>query len=70
MLKKSYEDGMKYYGDLKKEGKLTDMTMAEFADYYRQKRPTPSLSVLCGEIFCTVPTSSCSGTVIPSCVPA
>jgi PncC family amidohydrolase len=37
LLKKSYEDGMKYYGDLKKEGKLTDMTMAEFADYYRQK---------------------------------
>ena len=38
LLKKSYEDGMKYYGDLKKEGKLTDMTMAEFADYYRQKK--------------------------------
>lgn len=38
LLKKSYEDGMKYYGDLKKAGKLDDMTMAEFADYYRQKK--------------------------------
>ena len=35
---KSYEDGMAYYGQLKKEGKLDDMTMAEFADYYRQKK--------------------------------
>jgi hypothetical protein len=26
---------MKYYGKLKKEGKLVDMTMSEFADYYR-----------------------------------
>ena len=38
LLKKSYEDGMKYYGDLKKAGKLDDMTMAEFADYYRTKK--------------------------------
>ena len=38
LLKKSYEDGMAYYGQLKKEGKLIDMTMAEFADYYRQKK--------------------------------
>ncbi|MBR1471267.1 MAG: hypothetical protein IJ600_06455 [Lachnospiraceae bacterium] len=38
LLKKSYEDGMRYYGELKKEGKLQDMTMAEFADYYRQKK--------------------------------
>lgn len=38
LLKKSYEDGMAYYGKLKKEGKLTDMTMAEFADYYREKK--------------------------------
>lgn len=38
LLKKSYEDGMAYYGKLKKEGKLIDMTMAEFADYYRQKK--------------------------------
>ncbi len=35
LLKKSYEDGMAYYGKLKKEGKCNDMTMAEFADYYR-----------------------------------
>lgn len=35
LLAQSYEDGMKYYGDLKKAGELTDMTMSEFADYYR-----------------------------------
>ncbi|MCD8334430.1 MAG: hypothetical protein LUC35_03575 [Clostridiales bacterium] len=38
LLKKSYEDGCAYYGQLKKEGKLVDMTMSEFADYYRQKK--------------------------------
>jgi hypothetical protein len=38
LLAKSYEDGMAYYGQLKKEGKLVDMTMAEFADYYREKK--------------------------------
>ncbi len=38
LLKKSYEDGMAYYGKLKKEGKLTDMTMSEFADYFRSKK--------------------------------
>jgi len=38
LLKKSYEDGMAYYGQLKKEGKLDDMTMAEFADYFREKK--------------------------------
>ena len=38
LLKKSYEDGCAYYGELKKQGRLTDMTMAEFADYYRQKK--------------------------------
>ena len=38
LLLKSYEDGCAYYGKLKKEGKLTDMTMAEFADYYRNKK--------------------------------
>ena len=38
LLKKSYDDGMAYYGQLKQEGKLTDMTMAEFADYYRAKK--------------------------------
>jgi len=38
LLKQSYEDGMAYYGKLKKEGRLTDMTMEEFADFYRQKK--------------------------------
>ena len=38
LLKKSYEDGCAYYGKLKKEGKLLDMTMSGFADYYRQKK--------------------------------
>ena len=38
LLRKSYEDGMAYYGKLKKEGKLKDLTMAEFADYYRAKK--------------------------------
>ncbi len=38
LLYKSYSDGCKYYGDLKKEGKLVDMTMSEFADYYREKK--------------------------------
>jgi len=39
LLANSYDDGMKYYGKLKAEGKLIDMTMAEFADFYRQKHP-------------------------------
>lgn len=38
LLEKSYSDGCKYYGQLKREGKLIDMTMSEFADYYRQKK--------------------------------
>ena len=38
LLLKSYENGCAYYGKLKKEGKLVDMTMAEFADYYREKK--------------------------------
>lgn len=38
LLKKSYEEGMGYYGQLKKEGKLVDMTMAEFADFYRANK--------------------------------
>ncbi len=37
-LLKSYEDGMAYYGQLKKEGKAVDLTMSEFADAYRQDR--------------------------------
>lgn len=39
LLAKSYDDGMKYYGQLKAQGKLVDMTMAEFADFYRQRHP-------------------------------
>lgn len=35
LLLKSYEDGMAYYGKLKKEGQLEDFTMSEFADHYR-----------------------------------
>jgi hypothetical protein len=42
LLKQSYEDGMAYYGLLKKQGKLKDMTMAEFARYYRKKHPSYS----------------------------
>ena len=38
LLYKSYEDGCAYYGKLKAEGKLVDMTMSEFADYYRKKK--------------------------------
>lgn len=38
LLKQSYFDGCAYYGNLKKEGKLIDMTMSEFADYYRSKK--------------------------------
>ena len=39
LLKKSYLDGMAYYGKLKKEGKLIDQTMSEFADTYRRLHP-------------------------------
>ncbi len=35
LLEKSYSDGMAYYGKLKKQGLCEDMTMAEFAQYYR-----------------------------------
>ena len=38
LLYKAYEDGCAYYGKLKQEGKLQDMTMAEFAAYYRQRK--------------------------------
>ena len=38
LLLKSYDDGCRYYGKLKAEGKLVDMTMAEFADYYRSRK--------------------------------
>ncbi|MCR5468569.1 MAG: hypothetical protein K6F37_06380 [Lachnospiraceae bacterium] len=38
LLYKSYSEGCKYYGDLKKQGKLVDMTMSEFASFYREKK--------------------------------
>jgi hypothetical protein len=36
LLKKSYTDGLDYYAKLKKKGELVDMTMSEFAEYYRK----------------------------------
>ncbi|MFZ2095936.1 MAG: hypothetical protein WAV05_04785 [Anaerolineales bacterium] len=39
LLLKSYKDGMAYYGALKKQGKLQDLTMSEFADIFRENRP-------------------------------
>ena len=39
LLAKSYEDGMKYYGLLKQKGELIDMTMSEFATFYRDIHP-------------------------------
>ena len=38
LLLKSYQDGMAYYGELKKQGQLQDLTMSEFADVYRGNR--------------------------------
>ena len=38
LLVKSYEDAMAYYGQLKRQGKLLDMTMSEFADWFRANR--------------------------------
>lgn len=38
LLLQSYEDAMKYYGDLKKQGLLEDQTMEEFARFYRQHK--------------------------------
>ena len=37
-LLKSYEDGMAYYGQLKRDGQAVDLTMSEFADAYRTGR--------------------------------
>ncbi len=39
ILKKSYEDFLSYYGKLKKDGKMEDMTMTEFADWFRENQP-------------------------------
>lgn len=38
LLLKSYQDGMAYYGELKRQGELEDLTMSEFADIYSQGR--------------------------------
>jgi len=38
VLKKSYEDFLGYYGELKKAGKVEDMTMTEFSDWYRHNK--------------------------------
>ena len=38
LLVKSYEDGMAYYAELKKKGELEDMTMSEFAKFYRENK--------------------------------
>ncbi|MBQ9457130.1 MAG: hypothetical protein IJU64_01285 [Bacilli bacterium] len=48
LLKKSYEDALTYYGKLKKEGKLIDMTMEEYAAHYRKEHPdykTPEVAL-------------------------
>jgi len=38
ILKKSYEDFLAYYGELKREGKIVDMTMTEFGEWYRENK--------------------------------
>ncbi|HEY8462700.1 MAG TPA: hypothetical protein VIM29_01505 [Bacillota bacterium] len=54
LLEKSYSDCMAYYGELKKNGQAEDLTMAEFADWFRENRsytqPTCALwkDILCG----------------------
>ncbi|MCX7709883.1 MAG: hypothetical protein N2484_08520 [Clostridia bacterium] len=35
LLVKSYRDGMAYYAELRDKGEIEDMTMTEFADWYR-----------------------------------
>jgi len=39
LLKKSYKDFIAYYGKLKRENKVEDMTMSEFADWFRKHQP-------------------------------
>jgi hypothetical protein len=54
LVRKSYEDGMSYYGQLKRKGELHDVTMSEFADVYRKRKtymePECTLwrDILCG----------------------
>ena len=70
LLVKSYEDAMAYYGQLKRQGKLLDMTMAEFADWFRANRGYEQRSAPCGRISSTAPKSSTSGTATPICAAA
>ena len=46
LLRKSYEDFLGYYGKLKKEGNAEDMTMTEFATWFRRNQPRSG--PLCG----------------------
>jgi hypothetical protein len=39
LLVKSYRDGMAYYAQLRDKGEIEDMTMAEFADWFRANKP-------------------------------
>lgn len=38
LLVKSYEDCMAYYAELKSQGKLVDMTMSEYAEFFRKNK--------------------------------
>ena len=38
LLLKSYQDGMAYYAQLKNESKIEDMTMTEFAQWFRENK--------------------------------
>lgn len=38
LLEKSYSDCMAYYGELKKNGQVEDLTMSEFAEWFRANR--------------------------------
>jgi hypothetical protein len=54
LLEKSYRDCLAYYGELKKNGQVEDLTMAEFAEWFRENKtysePTCALwqDLLCG----------------------
>lgn len=46
LLRQSYDDFLSYYGALKKQDKVEDMTMTEFAGWFRQNQPRSG--PLCG----------------------
>jgi hypothetical protein len=53
LLVKSYRDGMAYYAELKRKGEIEDMTMAEFADWFRaNKTYTEPCCALWKDILC------------------